>query len=66
MSLEQLTTEELSELRGDLERKLGQADAEIARRGGGEPVVDAMRVRFEVGVAEDEAFCLEGGVSNRG
>lgn len=42
MSLEQLTAEELSELRGDLERKLGQADAEIARRGGGEPVVDAM------------------------
>lgn len=32
MSLEQLTAEELSELRGDLARKLWQADAEIARR----------------------------------
>ena len=42
MSLEQLTAEELSELRGDLARKLWQADAEIARRGGGEPIVDAM------------------------
>lgn len=34
MSMQQLTNEELQTLREDLARKLGQADREIARRGG--------------------------------
>ena len=35
MSMQQLTNEELQTLREDLVRKLGQANREIARRGGG-------------------------------